>query len=951
MLLQLRAWLLVPAILLPVSAQHLAKTEPTKRPQVMETYGKLPLSFEANQGQSDSRVKFLSRGSGYTLFLTQDSAVLSLHGKKTNAALRMKVIGANPHAAVAGTDGLPGKSNYFVGNDPSQWRTNVPTYASVKYSGVYPGIDLVYHGNQRLLEYDFRVAPGADPNAIELRFQGAKKLGVNDDGALVIGIGDDEVIEHAPVVYQEIAGQRKTLPGRYVLRGKGRVAFSIANYDHDSPLVIDPALVNSTYLGGSYDDRGLSVAIDSAGNAYVTGAAAVGFPTTEKPFATTSSYYNMNVFVAKLNADLSALIYSVYLGTNGAGYGIAVDKDGNAYVVGNGLSVPTTPGAFQSARAAGGGDMFVTKLNTAGSALVYSTYLCGSGFEVGHAIAVDASGQAYVTGRTYSDDFPTSQSAYQAARRGGVDAFVSKLNAEGSALLYSTYLGGSGFEESNGITLDSSDNAYITGETSSPDFPTTAGALQAHFTGLQDAFVSKLSSNGSVLVYSTYVGGEVEAQGNAIAVDALGQAFFTGWTNSSDFPTTEGAFGATMPGTNPAFVSKVDSTGSTLLYSTYLGGNCSQPGWGTAGNGIAVDADGHAYITGSTGCFDFPTTSDASQTSFGGDLDAFVTKLSADGSALLYSTYLGGGFQDSANSIVVDTKGNAYVTGLTESPDFPSTPGAFQTTYVGSVNGGGDAFVATLSLGDVVTSGPLTVAVLSGVTGVPWFLSPVTVTLKATGSNPISATYYRLDGDSFQVYLGPFLISTDGTHGLSFYSVDAAGSQETPHGQTIKIDATAPVSHVAALPGTASSPNFSVQWTGSDATSGLLNYTIYVSDNGSPIVPWAPWLYQTTATRAWFRGYLGHTYRFYSVARDVAGNVEVKTVPDATTTVPAQMAADVNGDGQINCTDIAIVKASFGKRTGQTGFDPRADVNHDGIVDVRDLAAVSQKLIPGTTCP
>ncbi|HTR38268.1 MAG TPA: SBBP repeat-containing protein [Bryobacteraceae bacterium] len=938
------------------SAGPVATTTPATRSHVIESYGKLPLSFEANQGQTDRRVKFLSRGSGYTLFLTQDSAVFSLHGKKTNAALRMKVLGANPHAAVAGTDGLPGKSNYFVGNDPRQWRTNVPTYASVKYTEVYPGIDLVYHGNQRLLEYDFMVAPGADPRAIELRFHGAKRLTVNPDGALVIGIGDNEVIEHAPVVYQEIGGRRRALPGRYVLRGRGRVGFSVAGYDREQPLVIDPTLVYSTYLGES--DSGEGIAVDSSGNAYVTGGTgSSNFPTTSGAFQTTSAV-GPDVFVTKLNATGSALVYSTYFGGSGSdgGVGIAVDTSGNAYVTGytygsgKNNDFPVTPGAFQTTYGGGFVNSFVTKLNATGSALVYSTYLGGNDFDWANTIVVDGAGDAFVTGYSESPDFPTTPGAFQTAHDNGTDAFVTKLNASGSALVYSTLLGGNlgnVYSTGWGIAVDASGNAYVTDHISETNFPTTPGSYQA--CGREDAFVSKLNASGSALLYSTCLGGSTPGNnwGLAVAVDASLNTYVIGVANA-DFPSTPGAFQTAAHGRNNAFVTKLNATGTAVLYSTYLGGSGGELGAEIVpGTRIAVDASGNAYVTGVTYSPDFPTTPDAFQAALGGVSNAFVSKLNAEGSALLYSTFLGGSGAE-GNAIAIDAAGNVYLTGDAYGPgsssDFPTTPGAYQTTY----GGFGAAFVAKLNLG-ISVNPPITTAVLNGPAGNDgWYLGTVSVTLSvAAGSNPVSATYYKVDTGAYQAYGAPFSIAGDGSHQFLFYSVDTAGNQETPHGQTMKIDSTPPVSHVAALPGTAFSPNFSVQWSGSDATSGLVNYTIYVSD-GTGLIPW---LTQTTATQAWFAGYLGHTYRFYSAARDIAGNVEVKTVADATTTVPAQMAADVNGDGQINCLDIAIVKASFGKKTGQPGFDPRADVNHDGIVDIRDLAAVSQKLIPGTTCP
>ena len=269
----------------PAFAQQIRKGDPPMRPQVMESYGKLPLSFEANQGQTYSRVKFLSRGSGYALFLTEDSAVLSLSENKVHAALQMKLLGANVHAAVKGVEELTGRSNYFVGKDARRWRANIPTYASVQYTGVYPGIDLVYHGNQRLLEYDFVVAPGADPRAIDLRFQGQKKLSVSRDGALVLAIGESEVIEHPPVVYQDIAGKRKMVAGRYVLRGKYRVGFEVAEYDRTQSLVIDPTLLYSTYIGDSLWGNSIAVAADASGNAYITGSVqSRNFPTTPGVF-------------------------------------------------------------------------------------------------------------------------------------------------------------------------------------------------------------------------------------------------------------------------------------------------------------------------------------------------------------------------------------------------------------------------------------------------------------------------------------------------------------------------------------------------------------------------------------------------------------------------------------------------------------------------------------------
>jgi hypothetical protein len=858
----------------------------------------------------------------------------------------MKLAGANARAGVTGADALPGKSNYFIGSDPSQWRTNVPTYGAVKYAAVYPGIDLVYHGNQRLLEYDFLVAPGADPRAIGIRFQGARKLTVNGDGALVIGFGGSEVIEPAPVVYQEVGGRRQTVAGRYVLRGKGRVGFGVATYDRRRPLVIDPTLVYSTLLGCCWLNDFAAIAVDGSGNAYVTGEISPSnFPTTPGAFQTTPGGVQ-DAFVSKLDPAGSALVYSTYLGGDGGtlGTGIAVDASGNAYVTGYTDSpyFPTTPGAFQTTFSGDPSNTvhaFVSKLNAVGSALVYSTYLGGSEDDFGYGIAIDPSGCAYVTGDTRSPNFPTTRGAFQTTYGGNSDVFVTKLNAAGSVLVYSTYLGGGDGDYAQGIALDASGNAYVVGWTGS-DFPTTPGAFLTTSPG--GAFVTKLNSAGSALVYSTYLVGTNSAlgsgtYGDGIAVDASGSAYVTGDT-SPNFPTTPGAFQTAY---GSIFVTKLNATGSDLIYSTFLGG--SGNGFG---NGIAVDASGSAYVTGAIDSSGFPITPGAVQATYGGgEYDAYLSKLDAAGSVLVYSTYLGGSGWDLGRGIAVDASGNVYVTGVTESSNFLTTPGAFQTTNTGG-NYNYSGFVSKLSLGP----GPVTTANLTGPSGNNgWYLGAVTVTLVATpGNSPISATYYSIDSGPYQGYGAPFPISTDGIHQLMFYSVDTAGDQEPPHGQTIKIDATKPVSHVTALPATATTPNFSVQWSGTDATSGLSNYTIYVSDNGGPF---APWLSQVASTQAYYTGSLLHTYGFYSIAVDNAGNQEnPKTAAEATTHVP-QMPGDVNGDGKINCADITLVKAAFGKRTGQPGFNPRADVNHDGVVNVMDLAIVSQKLAPGTKCP
>jgi hypothetical protein len=698
------------------TADHAVTPDLAASAQVRERYGHLPLSFEANHGQSDSTVKFLSRGSGYSLFLTSNEAVLVLKqseadenrkasrvaraavsvSHRKSAVVRMTLVNANSHSQPAGHDALPGKSNYFIGNNPAKWHTNIPTYAKVKYEGVYPGVDLVYYGNQGRLEYDFVVAPGADPRLVTLAFEGAREIHIDARGELVLGVEGGEVRQHKPVVYQEVAGVKQDVTGRYVMKGKRQVGFRVDAYDPSRPLIIDPVLVYSTFLGGSDLEAGFGIAVDDAGSAYVTGqTSSTDYPTTSGAAQTTYAG-SSDAFVTKLDATGSGLVYSTYLGGSGGevGFGIAVDGAGSAYVSGltGSTDFPTTAGVVQTTPA-GNESAFVSKLNATGSGLVYSTYLGGSDNDFfdsgGRAIAVDGAGSVYVTGQTRSTEFPTTAGAAQMTHAGRTDAFVTKLNAAGSGLVYSTYLGGSGFEFVWGIAVDGAGSAYVTGSTASIDFPTTAGAVQTTNAGFVDAFVTKLDATGSGLVYSSYLGGSDSDLdfGGGIAVDGAGSAYVTGRTGSSDFPTTAGAAQPTYAGSIDAFVTKLDATGSGLVYSTYLGGTAAD-----RASGIAVDGVGSAYVTGATASTDFPTTSGAAQTTFAGQFDAFVTKLDATGSGLVYSTYVGGNSSDPGTSIAVDGAGSAYVTGITLSTDFPTTSGAAQTTFAGMT----DAFVAKI---------------------------------------------------------------------------------------------------------------------------------------------------------------------------------------------------------------------------------------------------------------
>jgi hypothetical protein len=724
-----------------------------------ETYGRLPLHFEANRGQTHEDVRFLARGSGYSLYLTAGEAVLvltkpnadakrelrstserlSTQVRATPVVVRMSLVDAAPTPLVSGLDELPGKANYFVGNDPAKWRTNVSTYARVHYREVYPGIDLVYYGNQRQLEYDFVVAPGADPKRITLGFDGAQRLEIDAEGALVLHAAGGTVRQRKPVMYQEIVGARTPIEGGYVLKGANRVGFEVAAYDSARPLTIDPVLIYSTYLGGSGSDVSLGIAVDAAGAAYVTGAttslnftANCTFPCTVLDATRSGS---QDAFVSKLNAAGTALVYSTYLGGSGSesGLGIAVDTAGNAYVTGvtDSTNFPTTMGAFRSTFGGGSTDAFVAKLNASGSGLIYSTYLGGNSLDSGNGIAVDAAGAAYVTGATQSTNFTAGCTApcvvLKGTLGGSSDAFVTKLNATGTALVYSTYLGGTtqypfpggpanGDDAGFGIAVDAAGAAYVTGTTNSGDFTASCTApctaLKGnHTTFTWSVFVTKLNAAGTALVYSTYVGATEPLApfdtGLAIAVDASGAAYLTGFTQSRAFtadckaPCTvlydcsrhTNPTGPGLTGGSDAFATKLNPAGTALVYSTCLGGTGAETGYG-----IAVDSAGAAYVTGRTQSADFAADCAASCTvldgTLGGSQDAFVTKLNATGTALVYFTYLGGsgGFEE-GRGIAVDASGAAYVTGFTDSTNFPTTAGAFDTTFNG---GSADAFVAKI---------------------------------------------------------------------------------------------------------------------------------------------------------------------------------------------------------------------------------------------------------------
>jgi hypothetical protein len=722
---------------LAVKAPPAAPRSPAAERQAIHAYGKLPLGFTPNAGRLDPRVRYSARAGGHSFYFTRNEAVLAFAQQGRGMALRLRFLGAA--AEPVGTRTLPGRVNYLIGNDSAKWRTGLRSYGEVVYRDLWPGIDLSFRGRGGTLKYEFRLSPGADVRDIGLAYRGAERLSLGHAGELRIHTPLGLLRDTRPASYQVIAGRRVPVESRFVLEGGGAYRFGVGRYDVRRPLVIDPGLVYSTYLGGSSRDEAYGVAVDAAGSAYVaglTGGGATPFPTTAGAFDT-SANGNVDVFVTKLNAAGSAVVYSTYVGGLGRdeGLAIAVDGAGSAFVTGITLSsnFPTTNGAFD--KILNSFDAYVTKLKPDGSELVYSTYLGGTGTEQGFGIAVDAAGNAHVTGVTTSTSFPTTVGAFSTTFNGNIDAFVTKLNATGSALVYSTFLGGSGDDRGFGLALDGAGSAYVNGRTGSTNFPTTEAAFDRTFNGAvgsSDAFVTKLNTAGSALLYSTYLGGMLNDQGVGIAVDALGGAYATGFTASENFPTTPAAFDTTFnKGTNDAFVTRLDPGGSTLAYSTYLGGELNDQGIG-----IAVDGAGSAHVAGFTSSTSFPMTLGAFDTTLNGGSDAFATQLTAIGSGLVYSTYLGGAGTDQGSAMALDGAGNGYVTGITFAAGFPTTAGAFDASF----NGVNDAFVTKLDFIGAPATLTLAPKTATNTVGTP---HTVTATVRDVAGNPVPGVTVR----------------------------------------------------------------------------------------------------------------------------------------------------------------------------------------------------------------
>jgi hypothetical protein len=672
-------------------------------------FGDLPISFEKNEGQAPPEVKFIGRGLGHTTYLTESEAVLVFAAPAERGArpsrgpgrdagvvaggatqvVRIKPAGASPGSGVAGVERLPGDANYFIGGDPSGWKTDVATFGKVHYESVYPGIGLTYYGNQGQLEFDFTVAPGADPGLIGLTYAGVEALLPAADGALRLKTAAGDLLQSAPIIYQEEAGRRVGVEGEYVLREDRSVGFRVRDYDRSKPLVIDPVIRYSTFLGGAGGEAAFAVAVDSAGNSYVTGLTrSTDFPTVS-PAQGAAGGGARDVFVTKINPTGSAILYSTYVGGSGdeQGVDVAINSSGGAYVTGwtTSTNYPLAS-PFQNFYGGGSNDGFLTRLSPAGNSIVYSTYAGGSGTDVGTGVALDSSGNIYGIGYTNSPNLQLVN-AFQPFKGAGFDAYLVKTDAAGAGITYSTYLGGNGDDFGNKIAVDGSGNVYGVGDTGSTDL-LTVGGVQTFYAGGGDAYVAKLSANGSALLYGTYAGGSNFDSGTAITLDSSNNIYVAGFTESTNLtmvnalqPLKKGGDEGGFDG----FFAKLNSSGSSILYSSYLGGDGDD-----ILNDIAVDSAGTLFLTGQTEAPNFPLVNPV-QALNGGGLDVFLSRVSASGSSLLYSTYLGGGGNDVGWGVGADGQGNAYVVGQAISSNYPVS-GSLQP-----FRGTSDAFVTKVS--------------------------------------------------------------------------------------------------------------------------------------------------------------------------------------------------------------------------------------------------------------
>lgn len=679
------------------SSATASATAPTTEPSPTAA----ALRFERNQGQLAPDVRFALRGNGYGVYLTPRGATLALRRNgETQQSVSLRLVGAR-EVEPLGDQSLPGVSNYFVGSDRARWQEGVESFARVRYRGALPGVDVVYYGSQaRELEYDLELAPGTKPELVSMELDGARAVSLSPEGDALVTLPDGSTLrKHRPVAYQvDASGARRVVPSRFRLVERARLGFELGAYDASKPLVIDPTLSYSTYLGGSRFDELYAVGADAAGNTY-----AVGY-TTGTLFPTRDAAQNVygggasDAIVCKLKADGSGLIYATYLGGRDTdrAYSVGVDAAGSAYISGLTFSNDFPTAAALQSVAGGGQDAFLTKLSATG-ALIYSTYLGGGGDDLAQAVAVRPNGEAFVTGATFSANFPVV-SAVQPSLKGTSDAFVARFSTSGATLLYSSYLGGTGNELGQGIAVDSAGTAYIAGQTGSSNFPTLLPIQATYGGGSSDAFVTKLAPSGSTLVYSSYLGGTSSDVATGVA-QVGGAALVAGYTSSFNFPIS-GGDQPSLAGSSDAFVSRINTAGGVLDYSVYLGGSGSD-----AATGIAVDQNNYVHVSGQTSSTNFPVVAPITgQASLQGASDGFIAALSGSGSRI-YVSYLGGSATDSVVGVALGGPTLLHALGNTLSSNIPIVG----TPLFGTPPGSQDGFIARLatpSLSPAPASGP-----------------------------------------------------------------------------------------------------------------------------------------------------------------------------------------------------------------------------------------------------
>jgi hypothetical protein len=697
---------------------QIVRYEETQQQITMTNLMSIPLAFTENHGQFGGKTLFKTEVKGATFYFFRDEVAYmfvkdsgklvqgeiriwpdfggiseEIDGspfKKEAILIKARFLGANPCPEVTGIDQISHISNYFSGNDRTKWRTGVPSYSAIVYKEIYPGIDLKYYGDGRSIKYDFIVQPGADISQIKIHYEGIDDLEVTPTGDMEIQTQFGLIHEKAPFIYQDVNGVKVEITGEYLIVEPGIFGFTInKGFDPRYTVVIDPELIYSTYLGGGDDEYVYGgITVDRSGNVYVTGS------TRSSDFPLANAYDSsfggeFDVFVTKLSPDGNSLIYSTFIGGSGyeGAWDIALDTSESVYITGRTSSSDYPLVNPFDASLNGTTDVFITKISSSGDSLVYSTYLGGSGTDRGYSVDLNESGTAYVTGESYSIDFPMVN-PYDGSFNGTTDIFIAKISESGDSLLYCTYLGGSSADYGIGIALDSLGNIYIGGHTTSIDFP-VVNPFDSTLNGTYDVIVAKLSAAGDSLVYSTYLGGDLSDYCHGgIDVNGFGNAYVSGSTGHSDFPTVN-PYDGSYNGNGDVFVTKLSAMGNSLVYSTYLGGwQSDRP------RGITVDRYGNAYISGTTGSYDFPMMNPYDD-SYNGDFDAFVTKLSDEGDSLIFSTFLGGSDNDGAGGIAVDSLGNAYIIGGTHSYDFP-TINAYDSSFSGGPNN--DLYVAKFGL-------------------------------------------------------------------------------------------------------------------------------------------------------------------------------------------------------------------------------------------------------------